>query len=367
MTLNKLILDKIRQQKSISFAEFMQIALYDPSAGYYTVGIQQFGQDFTTAPEISPLFGACLANQCAEIVTSLTQPHILEFGAGSGRLCVDILKKLEQLNCLPESYLILELSGTLQAQQKQTIGQEIPHLLSKIQWIQTWPTDSFQGVILANEVLDAMPVHRFLQSEHELYEIHITADANGQLSEVLQICDNQLLRDHVKQVLDLDLYPYQSEVNLWINDWLQQCAQVLEKGVVLLIDYGFPRREYYHPDRNQGTLMCHYQHRSHTNPLEHIGKQDITAHVDFTHVAEAAYDAGFSVAGFSSQASFLLANGLLSLVNAEEGTQRFRQQQAVKCLTHPSEMGELFKVMAVTKNWPDPLSGFLMQDRRASL
>lgn len=367
MSLYHLILDKIRKQRFISFAEFMQMALYDPAAGYYTVGIQRFGQDFTTAPEISPLFGSCLANQCAEVLMHLDKPVILEFGAGSGRLCVDLLKHLEQIHQIPESYLILELSGTLQTQQLQTISQEIPHLLPKIQWIRSWPDKSFQGVILANEVLDAMPVHRFLQSENELYEICITADAAGQLSEVLQICENQSLRDHVKQVLAPNLYPYQSEVNLWINNWLQQCANILDRGVLLLIDYGFPSKEYYHPDRNQGTLMCHYQHRSHSNPLDHLGEQDITAHVDFTHVAEAAHQAGFAVAGFSSQASFLLANGLLSLINAEEETHRFRQQQAVKCLTHPSEMGELFKVMAVTKNWDDPLRGFQMQDRRASL
>lgn len=367
MNLDNVMIEKIRAQQMISFADFMQLALYDPELGYYTVGLQQFGQDFTTAPEISPLFGACIANQCAQILVQLTEPIILEFGAGSGRLCIDLLKHLESLQQLPESYCILELSGSLRAQQLHTISQEIPHLLPRIQWISTWPTQSFQGLILANEVLDAMPVHRFLQTESELYEIFVTVDEKDQLTEVLKICQNPILKEHVKQVLPPQLYPYQSEANLWIHDWLRQCAHVLERGGVFIIDYGFPAKEYYHPDRNQGTLMCHYQHRTHPNPYVHIGHQDITAHVDFTHVAEAAYQAGFAVKGFASQASFLLANGLLSLVNEQDSTQLFRQQQAIKILTHPSEMGELFKVMALTKCWDEPLRGFQMQDRRASL
>lgn len=367
MNLPALILEKIRSRTSLPFAEFMQMALYDPIGGYYTVGLQQFGQDFTTAPQISPLFAACLANQCAEVLRAVTQPVILEFGAGSGRLCVDILTHLQNLDCLPESYLILELSGTLQAQQRQIIETEIPHLLSRVQWIQTWPSTSFQGVILANEVLDAMPVHRFLQTDKALYEIHIAATSDDQLCEVIKICDNERLQAHVKNVLASDRYPYQSEVNLLVAGWLQHCAQILSRGMMLIVDYGFPCAEYYHPDRNQGTLMCHYRHRTHPNPLIHIGEQDITAHVDFTHVAESAVQAGFAVSGFTSQASFLLSTGLLNLVNAEDSTRLFQQQQAVKLLTHPSEMGELFKVMALTRTWDDPLTGFQLQDRRASL
>lgn len=367
MNLHTLLLEKIRAQHSLPFVEFMQMALYDPVGGYYTVGIQEFGQDFTTAPEISPLFAACLANQCAEVMASLSEPFILEFGAGSGRLCIDILQRLEELNCLPNSYFILELSGRLQAQQRHIIEQEIPHLLGKIQWIQSWPTTPFQGVMLANEVLDAMPVHRFLQTAEALYEIHIAATPEEELCEVLKLCENERLQEQVSQVIPPHLHPYQSEVNLCVGDWLQQCASILERGMMLIIDYGFPATEYYHPDRNQGTLMCHYRHRSHPNSLLHVGEQDITAHVDFTHVAEMAVQAGFAVSGFASQAAFLLANGLLNLVNAQEAAQLFRQQQAVKILTHPNEMGELFKVIALTRAWDEPLCGFQLQDRRASL
>ncbi len=367
MTIHTFILEQIRARQALSFAEFMQLALYAPSGGYYTEGLAQFGQDFTTAPEISPLFAACLANQCAEILTQVSQPTILEFGAGSGRLCIDLLRRLEYLECLPDAYYIIELSGRLQAQQRQMIEQDIPHLLSRIHWLSTWPNSPFQGVMLANEVLDAMPIHRFLQTEDDLFEIYVAATADEQFCEVLQRCHNTRLRDYVKQVLPADLYPYQSEVNLLLPDWLQHCATTLACGMMLVIDYGFPRAEYYHPDRYQGTVMCHHCHRTHPDPLVQVGEQDITAHVDFTHVAESAVQAGFSVAGFTSQAAFLLANGLLNLVNAPDPTQLFRQQQAVKLLTQPNEMGELFKVMALTKAWDKPLSGFQLQDRRISL
>lgn len=367
MNLHTLILDKIRKQQSLSFAEFMQMALYDPCFGYYTVNLKQFGQDFTTAPELSPLFAQCLANQCVEVLRQLPHPHILEFGAGSGRLCVELLKHLEKLQSLPEVYFILELSGQLQIEQQQLINKEIPHLQSKIQWIQTWPKTSFEGVLLANEVLDAMPVQRFLQTEAGLFEIHIGITDDAQLCEVLKPCVQEKLEQHVKKVLPPNIIPYQSEVNLWITDWLRHCAAILARGMILIIDYGFPSAEYYHPDRQQGTLMCHHRHRTHTNPLIHIGEQDITAHVDFTHVAESALEAGLTVAGYTSQAAFLLANRLLDFVHTEDTVELFQRQQAVKTLTFPNEMGELFKVIALTQNWDEPLCGFQLQDRRASL
>lgn len=366
MSLHTKILEKLKNQASLSFAEFMQMALYDPFDGYYTMGIQKFGQDFITAPELSPLFAACLAKQCSEILGKVKQPTLLEFGAGSGRLCIDLLKQLETLNCLPQTYYILELSGRLRRLQELAIAEEIPHLFSKIHWLDAWPTTPFEGVILANEVLDAMPVHRFLQTADHLYEIYVAAEPEEQYCEVLQTCSRKL-HEYVTKVLQISHYPYQSEVNLYLPEWLQDCAQYLACGMMLIIDYGFPRAEYYHPDRFQGTLMCHHRHRSHPNPFVHIGKQDITAHVDFTLVAESAVQAGFAVSGFTSQASFLLANGLLDLIENEDNRVQFRHQQAVKQLTHPNEMGELFKVMALTKAWDDPLCGFQLQDRRASL
>jgi SAM-dependent MidA family methyltransferase len=358
---------KLQSQSALSFFEFMQMALYDPEFGYYTTGLQQFGQDFVTAPQLTPLFAYSLAQQCFDILSELSEPILFEFGAGSGKLCCDLLTRLEQLNCLPTAYYILEVSGSLQAEQQRTITEMIPHLASKVHWLKAWPKAPFEGVILANEVLDAMPVHRFVQTQEALYEIFVGLSDSQHVQEVLRVCDNPRLTQHVKHCVDPGLFPYQSEINLQIDDWVAQCSHMLTRGLLLIIDYGFPRHEYYHPDRYQGTLMCHYQHHSHTDPFIHIGAQDITAHVDFTHVAEAGVTSGFSVSGFTSQAAFLLANDLLSLLNEQDPKLLIQQQQAIKILVQPSEMGELFKVIALTKAWDLPLRGFQTHDRRVML
>ncbi len=246
--------------------------------------------------------------------------------------------------------------------------EKIPHLAHKVQWLEQWPSTSFNGIIIANEVLDAMPVHRFKLSEDRLLESYISIDPQGQLIEQFKACHNERLLTYLHNKLPHLQPVYVSEVNLFIDDWIKQNYQLLEQGMVLLIDYGFPRHEYYHPDRQQGTLMCHYQHHAHSNPLIHVGEQDITAHVDFTHIAEAGQNAGFHVAGYTNQASFLLANGLLHLVNnIERERESFRAKQAVKQLIQPSEMGELFKIIALTKNLDIPLNGFLLNDKRVSL
>ncbi|KTD26232.1 hypothetical protein Lmac_1480 [Legionella maceachernii] len=370
MSLLTLIRTQIEQQGDIPFVEFMQQALYAPYFGYYSAGLQKFGThgDFVTAPELTPLFGQTLARQCKEVLEGLSSPALFEFGAGSGRLCVDLLTTLEGLNCLPEIYYILEVSPNLRQRQSELIQQTIPHLFTRIKWLDRWPERAFNGVIIANEVLDAMPVHRFLHTAEGIQESFVSLNSQGELIEVFKPCTNPRLLAYVTQILPKEQVPYLSEVNLFIDDWIQQCYHSLNEGVALLIDYGFPRHEYYHPDRNTGTLMCHYRHHAHTNPLIHVGEQDITAHVDFTHVAEAAQDAGFHVAGYCNQASFLLANGLLSLleqVNSER--ERLKIHQAVKQLIQPSEMGELFKVIALTKNMQTSLTGFQLHDKRASL
>ena len=367
MTIIERLHSKLNSQAALSFFEFMQMALYDPEGGYYTTGLHKFGQDFVTAPQLTPLFAYSLAQQCVDILSELSEPILFEFGAGSGQLCCDLLTRLAQLNRLPSAYYILEVSGYLQAEQRRMITATIPHLASKVQWLQAWPEVPFEGVILANEVLDAMPVHRFLQTNEALYEIYVGLSETRQLQDVLHVCDNPRLAQHVHHCIDSSLFPYQSEVNLQMDDWIAQCSQMLTRGLLLIIDYGFPRHEYYHPDRNQGTLMCHYQHRSHTDPFRHIGKQDITAHVDFTHVAETGVAAGFEISGFTSQASFLLANGLLNLIDESKSKSLLQQQQAIKTLVQPNEMGELFKVIALTKAWDLPLRGFQMHDRRVML
>lgn len=370
MTLIELISAEIQQQSAITFADFMQRALYAPHLGYYSAGLQKFGPggDFVTAPELTPLFGQALANQCQQVLNTLNHPIIFEFGAGTGQLCVDLLMHLEYLKCLPEEYHILEVSSHLKHRQADLIQRMIPHLMDRIKWLSSWPEQAFNGVVLANEVLDAMPVHRFVQTASSLSECYVTLNAQGELAELVKPCTNSRLIQHVQTVLSNDLYPYQSEANLFIDDWLQQCHTMLASGAIFILDYGFPRHEYYHPDRSQGTLMCHYRHHAHANPLLHIGEQDITAHVDFTHVADAAHAAGFHVAGYTNQASFLLANGLLNLLSDMKNEHiQIKNKQAVKQLTQPNEMGELFKVIALTKKLDLTLIGFQLHDKRASL
>ncbi len=367
-------IDCLRQQFAengeMPFVAFMQQALYSPKWGYYNQKASPIGAegDFITAPELTPLFGYTLANQCEPVLKALKTPSIFEFGAGTGRLCIDILMRLEALNSLPEAYHILEVSGTLKNVQAAHIAAEIPHLKNLVRWHTSLPETPFEGIILANEVLDAMPVHRFLKTNSEILESMIGFDAQNTLIETFRSCTNDALKAHVNRVIQHDIIPYASEVNLFVEGWIKACFASLKRGVVLLIDYGFPQHEYYHPDRREGTLMCHYQHKAHPNPLLHPGEEDITAHVDFTHVADSALNAGFEITGYTNQAAFLLANGLLSLLDESPDIKaHIRAQQAIKTLTHPSEMGELFKVMGLTKAFEIPLIGFQFHDKRASL
>ena len=360
----------LNQGQAIPFAEFMHLALYTPEHGYYSSCLPKLGKqgDFITAPELSPLFGKTLANQCRQVFNMLDSPVLFEFGAGTGALCVALLEQLEVLGSLPEHYYILEVSAHLRHRQNELVQQKIPHLLPRITWLDQWPDTPFNGVVLANEVLDAMPVHRFMKTDQGIMESYVAFNEQNQLVEVFKPCQNQRLLEYINQRLVISSVPYLSEVNLFIDDWVLKNYHMLNQGVVFLIDYGFPRQEYYHPDRNQGTLMCHYQHRSHPNPLMHPGEQDITAHVDFTHVAEAAQQAGFHVAGYTNQASFLLANDLLGLLgDLDNNREQINAKQVIKQLTHPSEMGELFKVIALSKKINSALNGFQLQDKRVTL
>ncbi|MCC5791447.1 MAG: SAM-dependent methyltransferase [Legionellaceae bacterium] len=367
------MLDSLRrvleEKQAIPFVEYMQHVLYAPVDGYYSSLRPKFGAggDFITAPELTPLFGRTLARQCRAILADMETADILEFGAGSGRLCIDVLRELEQLGQLPRQYYILEVSAALRVLQQENIGRDIPHLAERVRWLDALPA-SFHGVVLANEVLDAMPVHRFLLTEEALLESWISLDGEGGLQEAYRPQVDAALRAHVQNRLPPLPTPYQSEVNLWAGAWIQSVAAMLEQGVILLLDYGFPRHEYYHPDRRLGTLMCHQGHRSHPDPLQGPGTQDITAHVDFTYVAEEADAAGLQVLGFSNQAAFLLANDLLGLLSTDLGpADALAQTQAVKTLTQPQEMGELFKVMALGKAFDADLQGFLLLDKRATL
>lgn len=349
----------------ISFAEFMHRALYTPQLGYYSSPLRKFGKagDFVTAPEISPLFSQCLARACQPILAELKAGVILEFGAGSGIMAAELLKELQFLDSLPREYWILELSADLQQQQRETLQQHVPDFIKQIHWLAELPQQPFDGIILANEVLDAMPVERFRVENGEIQQIYVTEVA-GQLNYQYAPSSTELL--NAVQTLQLE-FPdgYESEINLALAAWVKSLAEVLNKGLILLIDYGFPQHEYYHEQRQQGTLMCHYRHHSHPEPLILLGLQDITAHVDFTAVAQAAVDADLDVAGYTSQANFLLDTGLLDKLNScsPNDPQFFRLSQQAKLLTLPSEMGELFKVMALTARLELPVLGFRRDER----
>ncbi len=359
----QLITAQMQQSKPVlPFVDFMQQALYMPNLGYYSAGLDKLGKtgDFVTAPEISPLFSQCIANQCQQVLSSLENGVILEFGAGSGIMAADILNHLDQLQCLPQYYYIVEVSADLKQRQQTTLKNRLSdELFTTVQWISRLPEEPMQAVILANEVLDAMPVHKFRVEQNYIAEFYVSYQ-NEQFEWQILPTQNTLLQTTVDN-LRLPI-GYVSEVNLLLEPWIKAMANILEKGLVLLIDYGFLRSEYYHPQRNEGTLMCHYQHHAHTDPLILVGLQDITAHVDFTAVFDVAQKNNLQIAGYTQQANFLLASGLLNNLTQYEtheiNAEYFQLSQQVKTLTLPSEMGELFKVMALTRELDLSLIGF---------
>ena len=359
----------------LSFARYMELALFAPGLGYYSAGSRKFGAsgDFVTAPEISSLFSQTLARQVSEVLTFLEERgfekcDVLEVGGGSGVMAADMLAELERLNSLPNSYVILELSADLRQRQQELLSDRLPHLLDRVQWVNELPGSGFHGVVVANELLDALPVHCFYIDEKGVKERFVTWEED-RFQWLIGEIESEELREHLKPVVnDLPL-GYESEVNLTSNAWITSIASMLDAGVLLMLDYGFPHHEYYHPERNAGTLMCHYRHRAHSDPFVYPGLQDITAHVDFTAIAEAGHAAGLDVSGYTSQAHFLLSNGLTELTEAyaDNEKDRIKCAQQIRTLTMPGEMGELFKVMALTKNYETALTGFSMSDARHRL
>ena len=363
---------------AISFSEFMQLALYAPALGYYSAGRQKFGAagDFVTAPELSPLFSRCLARACAPILHELSHTggsaDVLEAGAGTGAMAAEILSALADADALPGRYFILELSADLRARQRATIAARTPALLARVEWLDELPPPGYRGVVLGNEVLDAMPVERFIRTDEGARLLHVGADADGFHWRLGVANDLEARIDARLNALESFALPvgYISEINLHAEAWLRSIGERLAAGVIFLLDYGFPRAEFYHPQRAQGTLMCHYRHRAHDNPFVRIGAQDITAHVDFTALAEAADAAGLAVRGFTAQAAFLLSLGLMESAqtsNPNDARRHLATTAQIKRLTLPSEMGELFKVIAFSRGYAAPVPGFALQDRRARL
>ena len=354
----------------ISFEDYMNLALYAPGMGYYSSGATKLGSagDFVTAPEISPLFGRTLAQQLWQISQHLAQFNILEFGAGSGKLARDILLELEKTAALPEKYFILEVSADLRERQQSGLKQEIPHLADRIEWLEQLP-DQFTGIVLANEVLDAMPVHIVRWHDDNVLERGVTWQNDQFTWQDRAIQDKELLT--IAQQLTPEINPdnqpidYVSEINLAAVHFMRSLASTLQQGVILLIDYGFGRSEYYHPQRNQGTLMCHYRHHAHDDPFYVPGLQDITSHVDFSAITQTGQSGGLALLGYTTQAYFLLncgITGILAQTSAEDTSHYLPQAGQVQKLVSPAEMGELFKVIAFGKNFSEPLSGFSTGD-----
>lgn len=369
----------------LSFAEFMDQTLYAPGLGYYTAGASKFGVsgDFVTAPEISPLFAAALARQIAPLLQA-SAPHVIEVGAGSGRLAADLLIELAELGHLPQTYGILELSPDLRQRQEMLLRTKAPELAKRVYWLDTLP-EHFAGVVLGNELIDAMPVHlvRWPGVGELAEEVGVcwSADTCGWVWEsrpaqgALLAAAQSISQEAEER--DEPLPPgYQSEINLAARAWVASWGNILSQGALLLIDYGFPAHEFYHPQRSTGSLMCHYRHYAHTDPLYLPGLQDITAHVDFTALIAAGFDNGLELLGYTSQGQFLLNCGLLDCLESRirgkgkgdyGAPESIALSAGVNRLVLPQEMGELFKVMVLGKNIGIPLQGFAQGDRSFQL
>ncbi|CAG2140092.1 hypothetical protein LMG19282_01780 [Cupriavidus campinensis] len=353
----------------IGFDRYMALALYAPRLGYYSGGAAKFGRDardgsdFITAPELTPFFARTLARQFAPLI-AMDLPRVLEFGAGTGRLAADLLLALETEGALPETYQIVELSGELRVRQQETLAARAPHLAGRVQWLDELPAQ-FEGVIVGNEVLDAMPVRLFARLGGRWHERGV-ALADGKFTfEDRPLADNAI-PDALRALPgDHDMV---TETHAEAEGFTRAVGAMLTRGAAFFIDYGFPAAEYYHPQRAEGTLMCHYRHHAHPDPFLYPGLQDITAHVNFSGIAEAAVDAGLSVAGFASQARFLMNAGITELLMELDPTDArafLPHANAVQKLLSEAEMGELFKVIVLTRGLDDalPLAGFARGDR----
>jgi SAM-dependent MidA family methyltransferase len=354
----------------IGFDRYMETVLYAPGLGYYSAGARKLGPggDFITAPEISRLFGACLAQQSAQVLEELGGGSILEIGAGSGALAADILARLESLGQLPVRYLILDVSADFRERQRRTLEERVPHLTGRVDWVDGAPA-SLDGVILANEVLDALPVTRFRWSAGRCEELGVSIErdrlvwsprpADAGLARICSSLEQPGWEDG-----------YVSEYCARLPAWTHEVTRGLRRGLALWVDYGLPRRQYYLPERRDGTLMCHFRHRAHDDPFLEPGLQDITAWVDFTLLAEACTAAGFTLAGFCTQAHLLAALGAdreMSRLAAADEHRFARLANEARRLMMPGEMGERFKAMAWLRDLDLPLSGFSLQDLRHTL
>ncbi len=351
----------------MSFAEYMQFCLYHSQLGYYSGGLHKFGPDgdFTTAPEISPLFGECIAKAIAPLLLNHPEWSICELGPGRGALAESIIKHLARLNALPQSYQLLEVSASLSDLQ-QTRLKPLNKLV-EIKHLQQAP-ENFKGIILGNEVIDALVVERFyVNDECELFQIGVSIQ-NEKLVEVAQAAPAYLVE--AIQNLDIDIPKnFRSEICCQLKPWLQNITQGCKEAILLFSDYGFSQREYYSPERNDGTLRCHYRQHAHNNALILPAIQDITAWVDFTALGNAALELGMEIPAYSTQAHVLLGSGHLQDIDFEamNEVQRFQTSKAIQTLTLPANMGERFRFMQLNKNCDELIPAMQLRDLRHQL
>lgn len=370
-----LIRNEIAASGPLPFSRYMMLALYAPGLGYYSAGRTKFGAagDFVTAPELGGLYARCIAHAVGASLRELgADADFLELGGGSGAFAVAALGELQRRDALPRRYLLLEPSADLRARQHERIARELPaEIAARVHWLDRPPQETWQGVLFANEVIDALPSTRFAIHAGEVYEEHIDLAGDG-LRRVDRPADALVAGAvrHVERELGTALPDgYRSEILPQLPYWLQAVAAPLARGLALFVDYGYPRREFYLPERSDGTLVCHYRHHAHADPLHWPGLTDITAFVDFTALAEAGVGAGFDLVGYAPQGQFLLGSGLLDLV-AEAGDdplEHLRRVAEVKRLTLPGEMGERFQAMAFARGLADPLPSLRAFDRSRRL
>ena len=344
----------------IPFSRYMELALYAPGLGYYAAGARKFGPegDFVTSPEISPMFAKCFALQAAQVLQAVGG-DILELGPGSGAFAADLFESLKEMGVLPERYLLLEVSPDLRERQRELLAQRLPADIGRFTWIDRLP-GKVRGMVIGNEVLDVVPCSLVHRVDGEYMESGVILTEAGFAFEDQALPDGELKR-RAEAAFPPGDYDYLSEVNFAAEGLVRTVASALEAGVAIFVDYGFPEREFYHPQRSTGTMRCHYRHRVHGDPFFMPGLQDITAHVDFSAMARAAEQGGAEVHGFTTQAYFLISCGLAVLVSAGDPTMtlsRLKGTSAVHRLIAPSEMGELFKVLGFGKGIDVPILGF---------
>ncbi len=374
---NERLAELIRQQirasgGAIPFARYMELALYAPGLGYYSAGARKFGADgdFITSPELGPTFAECVAESVAPLLRELGEGSVFfELGGGSGAFAEAALRHLAAIDSLPIRYELLEPSADLRERQRERLQSALPaDLFARCHWHDGPPENQWRGVLFANEVLDALPTPRFAIHDGEVFEEFVVLDANGAFLRVDQPADAMLHSAvrHLERDVEVPFAEgYRSEVLPQLPYWIQAVGGLISEGAMLFVDYGYPRREFYLPERRDGTLVCHYRHRAHGDPFFLPGLQDLTAFVDFTALAEAGIHAGFELAGYSAQASFLIGNALAQRLETIEKigdeAERYRRHQEVKRLTLPGEMGERFQVMGFQRG-VDFRSRFLVGD-----